>query len=187
MLSKVKAILGIATGIGGVKAGSRGAQILDHSVRDADGNEVPLKNYKGKVLLIVNVASKCGCTSQYHDLAAIQEKYRDQGLAILGFPCNDFGGQEPGTNEEIQTFCSTKYGVDFDIFDKVKVQGSKTAPLYKSLTSDENNDYAGPIGWNFTKFLVGRDGVVRARFEPNVNPQSDETIQEIEAALAESE
>ena len=185
MLRKAKALLGLVTGVGGIKTGGRGAYVLDEVVRDADGNEAPLSDMGDGPFLLVNVASKCGCTPQYHDLVALQEAYGDQGLTVIGFPCNDFGGQEPGSVEEVQEFCSTKFGVEFPIMDKVKVKGSKAAPIYLKLTSNENGGFAGDIGWNFTKFLVGRDGHVRARFEPNVNPQAEEVIAEIEAALEE--
>ncbi len=185
MLRKAKALLGLVTGIGGVKTGGRGAYVLEEPVRDADGHEAPLADQGGDVLLLVNVASKCGCTPQYHDLVALQERYGDEGLQIIGFPCNDFGGQEPGSVEDVQAFCSTKFGVEFPILDKIRVKGADIAPLYATLISDENGDFGGDIGWNFTKFLVGRDGHVRGRFEPNINPQADEVIAEIEAALAE--
>ncbi|MGE5435709.1 MAG: glutathione peroxidase, partial [Syntrophothermus sp.] len=126
-------------------------------VKDIDGNDVNLSDYKGKVLLIVNVASKCGYTPQYKGLESLYEKYKDKGFEILAFPCNDFGGQEPGTNEEIKEFCSSNFNVKFKLFDKVKVLGSEKSPLYEVLT---NNDVTGngEIKWNFEKFLISKDG-----------------------------
>jgi glutathione peroxidase len=173
------------TGIGGVKATGRGASLLDLCVRAMNGDSVPLARYQGKVLLIVNVASKCGCTPQYHDLVRLDETYRQQGLAVLGFPCNDFAGQEPGSTESIATFCSTNFGVAFEVFDKVHTKGPDTAPLFQRLVSPVNAPFDGGIGWNFTKFLAGRDGVVRARFEPGVKPTDPAFIRALETLLAE--
>ncbi|NJL73203.1 MAG: glutathione peroxidase [Candidatus Competibacteraceae bacterium] len=173
------------TGIGGIKAHGRGASLLDLRVRAMNGEDVPLSRYRGQVLLIVNVASKCGCTPQYHDLVALDESYRQQGLAVLGFPCNDFAGQEPGSTESIAAFCGTNFGVTFEVFDKVRTKGPDTAPLFQRLVSPANAPFDGGIGWNFTKFLAGRDGVVRARFEPGVKPTDPAFIQVLEALLAE--
>jgi glutathione peroxidase len=147
-----------------------------------DGQPMPLAKFEGKVMLIVNVASKCGFTPQYEGLEAVYEKYRDQGFVIAGFPANNFMSQEPGTNEEIKTFCSSKYNVKFPMFSKVSVKGDDKAPLYQFLT-DPASKTGGEIKWNFTKFLVDRKGNVIARFEPAVKPDSPEVIAAIEKAL----
>jgi glutathione peroxidase len=157
--------------------------IYDIPLKDIDGKNTSLKPYKGNVLLIVNVASKCGFTPQYTALEAIYQKYKGQGLAVLGFPCNQFGGQEPGTDEEIKQFCTSKYSVTFPLFDKLEVNGANRHPLYKTLAG-EGSPTAGDIKWNFTKFLVGRDGKIVKRFDSKVKPDSPEMIQAIEAALA---
>ena len=160
-------------------------QVTKFKQKDIDGKEVDLGSYQGKVLLVVNVASKCGLTPQYTQLVEIHKKYKDQGFEVIGFPANNFMGQEPGTNEEIKTFCSTKYGVEFPIMSKVSVKGSDIDPLYAQLTSTEaNGKFGGEIKWNFTKFLVGRDGHVIARFEPPVKPDAPEVISAIETAIA---
>jgi glutathione peroxidase len=135
------------------------------------------------VLLIVNVASKCGLTPQYKGLEAIYEKYKDKGFTILAFPCNQFMGQEPGTNEQIKQFCSEKYKVTFPLFDKIDVNGPKRHPLYVALAGAES-PYPGDIKWNFGKFLIGRDGKILKRFEPRTTPDSPEVTAAIEAALA---
>jgi glutathione peroxidase len=152
-------------------------------VKDIEGKETSLKAYSGKVLLVVNVASKCGKTPQYKDLQAIYEKYQSQGLEVLGFPCNDFGGQEPGTTAEIKEFCSSKYKVTFPMFDKISVKGPEQHPLYAALTGPEGA-FPGNVKWNFGKFLIGRDGKPLQRFEPGTEPDSEEVIKAIEAALA---
>lgn len=152
------------------------------SVKDIDGKDVSLKDYRGKVLLIVNVASHCGFTPQYKALEAVYEKYKDKGFAILGFPCNQFGAQEPGTNEEIKQFCSSKYNVTFPMFDKIEVNGPHRHPLYTVLAG-KDSPFAGDIKWNFSKFLVGRDGTILKRFESKVTPDSAEVTEAIEAAL----
>lgn len=165
-----------------------GAHVLDHSVKDIDGKDIDLEKYKGKVVMIVNVASKCGLTPQYEQLVALHEKYRDEGLEILGFPANNFLRQEPGTNEEIKAFCSLKFGVDFDLFSKISVKGDDIAPLYAQLTSEEDNgEFGGEIKWNFTKFLVNRDGEVVARFEPRTTPDAAEVVAAIEKHLKVTE
>ncbi|HOZ46815.1 MAG TPA: glutathione peroxidase [Candidatus Hydrogenedentes bacterium] len=162
---------------------ARGAYVLAHSVESIDGETVPLEKYKGKVLLIVNVASKCGFTPQYKSLQALHERYADQGLAVLGFPANDFLWQEPGSNEEIQQFCSLNYHVTFDLFAKIHVRGKDQAPLYQDLTSKKNRPFGGGIKWNFTKFVVGRDGRVSGRFAPSTDPDSAEVTRLIEKEL----
>ncbi len=149
-------------------------------VRDARGGEKRLGEWAGQVLLIVNVASRCGFTRQYAGLQALQDTYGPQGLVVLGFPCNDFGAQEPGTLPEIQQFCSSTYGATFALFDKVHATGAKTEP-YTTLTKAEP---AGDVAWNFEKFLVGRDGTVIARFKSNVEPDNAALTTAIEAALA---
>jgi glutathione peroxidase len=160
--------------------------IHDVTVKDIEGKEVSLKSHKGKVLLIVNVASKCGLTPQYAALEKLQEKYQPGGFSVLAFPCNQFGGQEPGTNEEIKQFCSSKYNVSFPLFDKVEVNGPKRHPLYVALAGSDS-PYPGDIKWNFGKFLIGRDGKVIKRFEPRIAPDAPEVIEAIEAAIAAKE
>jgi glutathione peroxidase len=158
--------------------------VLNFKMKNLEGKEVELSKYKGKVLLIVNVASKCGYTPQYKALEALHEKYGDEGLVVLGVPSNDFGGQEPGTNEEIAKFCSTKYKVKFDMLAKVPVKGDKKCDLYKYLTSkDTDPKYAGEIEWNFTKFLIGRDGEIVGRFASAVKPESKEVSEAIAKQL----
>ena len=159
--------------------------VLDYKVKSIDGKDVDLSKYKGKVVLIVNVASKCGLTPQYTSLEGLHEKYADKGLAILGFPCNQFGGQEPGSEKQIADFCSKTYGVKFDMFAKVNVNGDEQADVYKFLTSEETDpQYPGVIKWNFEKFLIGRDGKIVQRFAPRVKPDSEEVVKAIEAELA---
>ena len=160
-------------------------QVTKYKMKDIDGKEVDLSAYQGKVLMVVNVASKCGLTPQYTQLVALHKKYKDQGFEVIGFPANNFMGQEPGTNEEIKTFCSTKYGVEFPIMSKISVKGDDIDPLYAELTSSEKNgEFGGEIKWNFTKFLVGKDGKVIDRFEPPVKPDAPEVVSAIEAAIA---
>ncbi len=153
--------------------------IYDYSMKTIDGAPKPLSEYKGKVVLVVNVASKCGFTPQYEGLESMYKKYKDRGLVVLGFPANNFMAQEPGTNEEIKQFCTRKYNVDFPMFSKIDVKGDSEAPLYHYLTSAKGGD----IKWNFTKFLIGRDGQILARFEPDVKPESPEVTAALEAAL----
>lgn len=157
---------------------------LDFTLNSIDGQPAPLAAYRGKVVLIVNVASRCGFTPQYEGLEAIYRKYKDQGFVILGFPANNFGGQEPGTNQEIKTFCSLKYNVTFPMYAKISVAGGDKAPLYQFLTDQQANPATGgEIQWNFTKFLVGKDGKVVARFESAVKPESPQVTDAIEKAL----
>ena len=159
------------------------AGIYTFTLNSIDGTPAPLSNYKGKVVLVVNVASQCGYTPQYSALEATYEKYKDQGFIILGFPANNFGAQEPGTNEEIKTFCTRKYSVTFPMYSKISVKGADQAPLYAYLTKDAGPSVAGEIKWNFTKFLVDRNGNVVQRFEPAVTPDSPEVISAIEKQL----
>ncbi len=149
------------------------------------GQPVDLARYQGQVVMIVNTASRCGFTPQYKALEGLYEKYHPQGFTILGFPANNFLHQEPGTNAEIGAFCQKNYGVAFDMFAKISVRGGDQAPLYRFLTSDQTNPrFGGQIWWNFTKFLVGRDGQIVARFGPRVSPETPEVVAAIESALA---
>ncbi len=159
------------------------ASVYDIKAKDIDGKEVSLGDYKGKALLIVNVASKCGFTKQYTGLEALYQKYKDKGLVVLGVPCNQFGGQESGTSDEIKEFCSARYNVTFPLLDKADVNGEKRHPLYTTLAG-EQSPFPGNIRWNFTKFLVGRDGKVLQRFDSKVTPDSDEMVKAVESALA---
>ncbi len=159
--------------------------VLDFDVETIDGETISLDQYHGDVVLIVNVASKCGLTPQYKQLQQLHEKHAEAGLSILGFPANNFGQQEPGSNDEIATFCEQNYGVEFDMFAKVSVEGDDQAPLYAFLTSEETNpDYAGRIQWNFDKFLVSREGEVIARFSPRTKPSDKKVLKAIKDALA---
>ena len=168
----------------GAKESVKVASIYDFVMKDIDGREVKMSDFRGKVLLIVNVASRCGYTPQYEGLQSTYLKYKDQGLVILGFPANNFGSQEPGTNEEIKTFCSTKYNVTFPIFSKISVKGEDKHPFYQYLTAKESNpQYAGEITWNFNKFLIGRDGKVIARFDSKDRPEDQKVTAAIEQAL----
>jgi len=161
---------------------------LDFEMESLAGEKVDLARYHGDVVLMVNVASKCGLTPQYEQLQALHERYAEQGLSILGFPANNFGKQEPGTNEQIAEFCQRNYGVQFDMFAKVSVKGDDQCELYQYLTGEETNGpFAGPIKWNFTKFLINRDGEVVARFEPRTKPDSKQVIEAIERELAKAD
>ena len=159
------------------------SSLYDTAVKDIDGKETTLKPWQGQVVLIVNVASRCGFTPQYKSLEAIYEKYKDKGFAVLGFPCNQFGGQEPGTDEEIKQFCSSKYNVTFPMFDKIEVNGPQRHPLYVALAG-KDSPFPGDIKWNFNKFLISRDGRILKRFDSRVVPDSPEVQAAIEAALA---
>jgi glutathione peroxidase len=155
------------------------SSVYEFTMNSIDGKPVPLASYRGKVLMIVNVASRCGYTPQYAALEAIYEKYRDRGFVIAGFPANNFGGQEPGTNEEIRQFCSAKYNVKFPMFAKISVAGDDQKPLYRYLTSAQG----GEIEWNFTKFLIDRNGKIVRRFPSETTPDSPEVTAAIESAL----
>lgn len=160
--------------------------IYDFTMRDIDGHDVPLSSYKGKVVLVVNVASRCGFTPQYAGLEKLYETYKGRGLVILGFPANNFLRQEPGTDEEIKTFCTTKYHVTFPMFSKISVKGRDQHPLYAFLTDTHANPTVnGKISWNFNKFLIGRDGRVIRQFGSRAKPESKDVVAAIEAALAE--
>jgi len=159
--------------------------IYDVPVRTLEGQPANLRDYEGKVLLVVNVASKCGLTPQYTGLENIHEKFAERGFTVLGFPCNQFGEQEPGTAEEISTFCSANYGVTFPLFEKLEVNGDNRHPLYATLTElPDTEGNTGDIRWNFEKFLIGRDGVPAVRFSPLAEPESDEVLAAIEEQLA---
>jgi len=158
-------------------------KLQDIPLKDINGKDTSLKKYAGKVLLVVNVASKCGYTPQYEALEAIHEKYKGRGFAVLGFPSNDFGKQEPGSNEEIKQFCSSKYNVTFPLFDKIHVKGPEQHPLYTALSGKES-PFPGDVKWNFGKFLIGRDGTILKRFDSAAKPDSPEVTQAIESALA---
>ena len=160
------------------------SSLYDFTMPALNGSPTPLIGFKGKVVLVVNVASQCGYTPQYEGLQALYTKFKDQGFVIAGFPANNFGGQEPGTNEEIGAFCKSKYGVTFPMFSKISVKGADQAPLYKFLTDKSANPKpGGEIQWNFTKFLVDREGRVIQRFEPAVEPQSKELVTALESTL----
>lgn len=154
------------------------ASIHDYSMKTIDGQPAPLGDFKGKVVMVVNVASQCGYTPQYKGLESLYKKYKDQGFVIVGVPANNFGAQEPGSDAEIKTFCSRNYNVTFPMMSKVSVKGSDMTPLYAYLTKT-----GGDVKWNFTKFLIGKDGQVIKRFEPGVTPESAEVFSAIEAAL----
>ena len=163
----------------------RAKSVLDFKVNDIDGKPVDLSKYKGKVLLIVNTASKCGHTPQYASLEKIYDQYKQQGFEVLAFPANEFRAQEPGTNAEIKEFCSNKYDVSFPLFSKIVVKGEETHPLYQFITNGEKNpNTGGEIKWNFTKFLVDREGKIVQRFEPAVKPDDAKVTGAIETALA---
>lgn len=155
------------------------SSVHEFTMTSIDGKPAPLSSYKGKVMLIVNVASKCGYTPQYTGLEALYEKYKDKGLVLVGVPANNFGAQEPGTNEEIKTFCSRTYNVTFPMMSKVSVKGEDMTPLYGYLTSQTGGD----VKWNFTKFLVDKNGKVIQRFESKVTPESPELVSAVEKAL----
>lgn len=156
----------------------------DLSAKNIEGTKQALGDFKGQVLLVVNVASKCGLTPHYEGLEAVYNKYKDRGLTVLGFPCNQFAGQEPGTDEEIKEFCSLNFSVDFPLFSKIDVNGDDQDPVYKFLNAaTPGPEAAGDITWNFTKFVVGRDGEVVARFDPTTAPDAEPLIAAIEKAL----
>lgn len=162
----------------------KGPAVLAFTMKDIDGKDVDLAKYKGKVVLFVNVASRCGYTKQYTQLQELHDKYADKGLVVIGVPANEFGGQEPGTDVAIKEFCTSKYGVKFPMLAKVVVKGTGMCPLYEHLTSEKTNPkHSGAIKWNFTKFLVGKDGQVVNRFEPAVRPDAKEVTSAIESEL----
>ena len=182
-LSLIRITVGLLVVVGMVVMSPTGdaASPLTGSMKKIDGTEKDLSGYNGKVVLVVNVASQCGYTSQYAGLQKLYDTFKDKGFVILGFPANDFGAQEPGSDSEIASFCSKNYGVTFDMFSKITVKGSGKAPLYKTLT--EASSPSGEVGWNFEKFLIGRNGEVIGRFKSGVSPQDPVLITAIEAAL----
>ena len=158
--------------------------LSDFSARTLDGEECPLRVFDGKVALVVNVASRCGLTPHYAGLQRLYEAHRDRGLKVLGFPCNQFAGQEPGSDAEVRAFCTMRYGVTFPLFSKIEVNGPGRHPLYAWLTGEAAGpEPAGDVKWNFTKFLIGRDGCVRARFAPQTEPESPALAAALEEAL----
>ena len=159
------------------------ASLYDIPLKDIDGKDTTLGAYKGKAILIVNVASKCGYTGQYKGLEALYRQYKDKGLVVLGFPSNDFGGQEPGSNTDIKQFCSSTYDVTFPMFDKVKVKSEPKHPLYSALTG-KDSPFPGDVKWNFGKFLIGRDGKIVQRFDSGAKPESEDVKKAVESALA---
>jgi glutathione peroxidase len=162
---------------------NKDSAFYNFNVENIDGDQVSLDQYKGNVVLVVNVASKCGYTPQYEGLQKIYDTYKDKGFVILGFPANNFKGQEPGTDKEIKQFCTLEYGVEFPMFSKVSVIGEDQAELFTYLTSQANPDFEGDIKWNFEKFLISKDGQLQRRFRSKVKPESDELVHAIEQEL----
>ena len=178
------AAAGLALGAVAAQGEEPAKSFYDFAVKDIDGQDVDLAGYKGRVLLVVNVASRCGFTKQYAGLEKLYQAYKDRGFAVLGFPANDFLGQEPGTEAEIKSFCSLTYGVTFPMFSKISVKGKTIHPLYAYLTDDARHPgFGGAISWNFNKFLIGRDGAIRARYGSRTAPEDPELAAAIEAAL----
>lgn len=175
------ALLFLAIGVRAQETASTAGNVHTFTMTTIDGKDVQLSEYEGKVLLLVNTASKCGFTPQYAGLQALYEKYHDAGLRILAFPANNFGGQEPGSNAEIKEFCSSTYGVGFDMFSKISVKGEDMHPLYYYLTKE--SAFKGSIKWNFTKFLVNGDGEVIARFDTRIDPLDPQVLAAIDKAL----
>ena len=184
LLIAVVIVTGCATSNATEQESTKVSKPLSFTMKSLDGKDVDLSKYQGKVVLIVNVASKCGLTGQYEQLQELHEKYAEKGLAVLGFPCNQFLCQEPGTAEEIKEFCRVNYGVTFDMFAKVKVNGKGACDLYKTLTALDTKPVGRKISWNFEKFIVGRDGEVVARFSPRTKPDDPKLLKVIEAELA---
>lgn len=176
----MKKIISGLTGIAVAGTVAAAGSVYDFTLDTIDGTPQPLSAYQGQVLLIVNVASRCGFTKQYAGLQTLYERYKDQGFLVLGFPANNFGGQEPGTNEEIQEFCKVRFGVEFPLFGKISVKGKDIHPLYTWLTSHPNG---APVAWNFNKFLIGRNGELIAHFGSRVTPESEELNAAIATAL----
>ena len=169
---------------GEIPKGGKQAMIYNFALKSIDGKEVNLSQYRGKALLLVNVASQCGYTPQYEGLQKIYSKYKDRGLVILGFPANNFGAQEPGTDQEIKTFCSTRYNVTFPMFSKISVKGPDQHPLYQYLTNATTNPkFGGEIKWNFNKFLIDKQGKIAARFDSKDAPESETVVGALEKVL----
>lgn len=180
----MKFLLALFIGMIATHIGTTEDNIYQFTMKNIDGNEVRLSDYKDKVVLIVNVASKCGYTSQYEGLQTIYEKYKEDGLVILGFPANNFKGQEPGSDEEIKEFCTLEYGVDFPMFSKISVKGEDQSELFSYLTTFPNPDFEGEIQWNFEKFLIDKNGELQRRFRSKVEPESEVLTQAIENELS---
>jgi glutathione peroxidase len=179
----MKILLVMAAALGAFAGAAAAAPLHEITVKDIEGRGVKLDAYRGKVLLIVNVASECGYTPQYEGLQALHAKYQQRGLLVLGFPCNQFGGQEPGTAADIKKFCSTQYHVTFPLFAKIEVNGPGRDPLYGVLAG-KGSPFPGNIKWNFEKFLVGRDGAVLQRFDSGTAPDDAALVAAVEKALA---
>ncbi len=185
LLSVLSMTVAPDSGTAGTAPAAKPSGPLAFTVKANDGHDVDLSQYKGKVVLFVNTASKCGYTPQYKGLEELYKANKDKGFAVVAFPADNFGHQEPGTNEEIKTFCTSKYDVTFDLMGKVSVKGSDKVPLYQYLTSSEaGHAFGGEIKWNFTKFLIGKDGQLIGRFEPNTAPGDPALVTAVEAALA---
>lgn len=180
-------IISLFTLLASHTAASNAESVHGFSMTDIHGKSVSLDDYKGKVILMVNTASKCGYTKQYAGLVQLQKTYKDQGLVVMGFPANNFMGQEPGTNREIAQFCSDTFGVDFPMFAKLSVKGSDQHPLFAYLTSADNPDFTGKIRWNFEKFLIGPDGKLLRRFRSKAKPTDDRMKKAVEQAIALTE
>lgn len=162
---------------------SSDSTIYDYEMKSLSGNEVSLSEFQENVIMIVNTASECGYTPQYKELQELYEQYEERGFVVLGFPANNFGGQEPGSDEEIAQFCELNYGVTFPMFSKISVKGEDQHPLFQFLTSADNKDFKGEIGWNFEKFLIDRNGNIVRRFKSSVTPMSEEVTNSIENIL----
>lgn len=173
----------VAVGLAAAVTVANAAELASIPFKTITGKDTSLADYKGKVVLVVNTASKCGLTPQYESLEALQKRFSEKGFTVIGFPCNDFGSQEPGTADEIQEFCKAKYAVSFPLMEKIHVKGPEQHPLYAALTG-ENGAFPGEVKWNFGKFLIGKDGKAIARFEPKQTPDSPEVTAAIEQALA---
>lgn len=179
----MKNLLNLMIGLFFIQSSVFGKTLYDFQVETLQGKKEILSSYKGKALLIVNTASRCGYTPQYQDLQSLYDTYKSKGLVVLGFPSNDFGGQEPGSNQEIATFCQKNFGVTFPVFSKGPVTGESKQPLFKYLTEEVEPSLRGDVSWNFEKFLVDKKGVVVARFRSSVEPKSKPVIESIERAL----
>jgi glutathione peroxidase len=180
----MKLLLALALMLGAATTAAFAADkpILDIPLKDIDGKDTSLGAHKGKVLLLVNVASQCGLTPQYEGLQALYDKFKDQGLVVIGIPCNDFGAQEPGSNAEIKTFCAENYKVTFPMLDKISIKGPGQHPLYAALTG-KDGAFPGDVEWNFAKFLISRDGKPLKRIDPNTEPTDADLVSAIETAL----
>lgn len=178
-------VLGAATSHADTMTALRGSSVLDRTMKRLDGSEQNLADYKGRVVLVVNTASKCGLTPQYDGLEALFRKYRDRGFVVLGFPANDFLGQEPGSDAQIAEFCRSTYGVEFPMFSKITVKGDEMHPLYRELTS-QPPPIGGPVKWNFQKYLLDRNGNVAAKFDPQVTPEDPALVKKLEDLLGQS-